>query len=204
MDSSTWPFTLAVYERGPDGKPTKWVLVEHDKSGSKEAAQAFRGWTCARDGGTLTNEHAASVGWPLPHPDTATPLQRRPYDRDRFAAGQVISDPRVAAIFAPGDFPDVDATRDPPEYYQRASAEPPVPTQTHDSPPSEDTPNAPPLVASQRAPQIGDRVVVAATWGGYADGVVSALSQDAAGARTGIVRLEHGDGWHEVVAWVQS
>lgn len=201
MDSSTWPFTLAVYEWGPDGTPTKWILVEHDKSGSQEAAQAFEGWTRARDGGTLTNEHAAAVGWPLPHPDTATTLQRRPYDRARFSAGQVISDPLIAAIFAPGDFSHVNTSVDPPVFY--AQPEPLVLHELFNDALVADAPNETPPVR-ERVLHVGDRVIVRVIEGGYVEGTVTRLSTYPDGAVSDIVQIDSIAGWHGACAWVQS
>lgn len=116
-DWSGFALQLVGWEFDKDGTPTAWRVIAPGSGGSVEESQAYEGWLTRREQPGWTNDAAASIGWPLPHPETATALQRRPYDRTRFEPGIIIRDAREAAILAPGDFPNVDTSVEPPVFY---------------------------------------------------------------------------------------
>lgn len=166
---------LAVYAADGEGKATTWRVIQPGTAGSNEEALQLSMWREKKDDPAYTNDMAASVGWPLPHPETATALQLRAYDRERFYHGRIIRQRREAAILAPGDFPDVDTSYDPPIYMPTAAmptteAEPTgadagMPSDS--AAPASDAGSAAVAVADvamnrdeQRVPVVGERVVV--------------------------------------------
>lgn len=206
MTATDWDgfaLQLAVWSTDTKHTPLSWRVIAPGTSASLEERQTMDGYLAARDSGAYTNEAAASVGWPLPHPETASPLMLRKYDRKRFPPGMVTSNRLEAAILAPGDFPDVDTSVEPPRYKVAPVATPVV------SPVSTDVAaTPPPTPPTARVLKVGDHVVVRTDANWYAPGVVNALLHDTADGAP-IVAFVQLDGataalWREVIGWTSA
>lgn len=211
-DWSGWPMQLAVWTRdGQTMEPTSWKVIEPGKSGSAEEAASYESWQQVLSRGTLTNDSAASSGWPLPDPYHATALQKRAYDRVRFSPGRIITDRREAAILAPGDFPDVDTSVDPPVFQPKdeaSAAEPTVeePVTSQAAGEVVGVGQAVNVELSRRAPKVGDHVVIE-TGGLHHQGVVASLADNGYGDTSPVVGIATENGaiaWGYVVGWVRD
>lgn len=205
MTATDWDgfaLQLAVWSTDAKHTPLSWRVIVPGTSGSLEERQTMDGYLAARDSGAYTNEAAASIGWPLPHPETASPLMLRKYDRKRFPPGLVTSNRLEAAILAPGDFPDVDTSVEPP-VYKVAHGSVPIPTVVTiemNRLPHGVAITPPPSPPTARVPKVGDVVVVDIGGDKYASGPVESTCVDAVGDTLPLVEVR--GGWWTLVAWV--